>query len=82
MIMAGKVTVVFLFFFKSNLYQHLEPGSVPFPHMKQIPRNTTKLPYVIFGDHGYPLKDHLMRSYSTDNATVCLQIEGYNYRHS
>jgi len=65
---------------KSNLYQHLE--SFLFPHPKQIPGTTTKFPYVINGDQGYPLKDYLMRPYSTDNATVCREIEVYNYRHS
>jgi len=47
-------------FSKSNLYQHLESGSFPFPHPKQIPWTTTKLPHVILGDQGYPLKDCLM----------------------
>ena len=55
---------------------------MPFPHPKQIPGTTTKLPYVILGDQGYPLKDYLMRPYSTDNAAVCREIEVYNYRHS
>ena len=69
-------------FSQSNLYQHLESGSFPFPHPKQTLGNTTKLLYVIFGDHGYPLKDYLMRPYSTDNASLCCEIEAYNYRHS
>jgi hypothetical protein len=37
-------------FSQSNLYQHLESGSFPFPQPKQIPGTTTKLPYVILGD--------------------------------
>jgi len=69
-------------FSQSNLYQHLESGSFSFPHPKQIPGTTTKLPYVMLGDQGYPLKDYLMRPYSTDNAAVCREIEVYNYRHS
>ena len=52
-------------FSQSNLYQHLESGIFPFPHPKQIPWTTTKLPCVKLGDQGYPLKDYLMRSYST-----------------
>ena len=72
----GKVTVVF--FSQSNLYEHLESGSFPFPHPKWTPGTTTKLPYVILGDHGYPLKDYLMCPYSTDNAAVCREIEVYN----
>jgi hypothetical protein len=43
---------------------------------------TTKLPYVILGDQGYPLKDYLMRLYGTDNAAFCHEIAAYNYRHS
>ena len=69
-------------FSQYNLYQHLESGSFPFPHLKQIPGTTTKLPYVILGDQGYPLKDYLMRPYSTDNAAVCRETEVHNYRHS
>ena len=69
-------------FSQYNLYQHLESGSFPFPHPKQIAGTATKLPYVILGDQGYPLKDYLMRPYSTDNAAVCHEIEVYNYRHS
>ena len=69
-------------FSQSNLYQHLESGSSPFPHPKQIPGTTTRLHYVILGDQGYPLKDYLMRPNSTDNAAVCRDIEVYNYRHS
>ena len=69
-------------FSQSNLYQHLESGSFPFPHPKQISGTTTKLPYVTLGDQGYPLKDYLMCPYSTDNAAVCCEIEVYNYRHS
>ena len=66
-------------FSQSNLYQHLESGSFPFPHPKQIPGTTTKLPYVILG---YPLKEYLMRPYSTENAAGCRETEVYNYRHS
>ena len=80
MLMEGKVTVVF--FSQSNLYQHLEKGSFPFSHPKQIHGTTTKLPYVTLGDQGYPLKDYLKHPYSTDNAAVCREIEEYNYRHS
>jgi len=69
-------------FSQSNLYQRLESGSFRFTHLKQIPWTTTKLPYVILGDQGYPLKDYLMCPYSTDNAAVCHEIEVYNYRHS
>jgi len=78
--MAGKVTVVF--FSQSNLYQHLESGPFPFPHPKQIPGTTTKLSYVILGDQGYPLKEYLMRPYSTENAAGCRETELYNYLHS
>ena len=69
-------------FSQSNLFQHLESGFFPFPHPKQISGTTTKLPYVILGDQGYPLKDYLMRPYSTDNAAVCRETEVYNYWHS
>jgi hypothetical protein len=69
-------------FSQSNLYQRLESGSFPFPQPKQIPGTTTKLPYVILGDQGYPLKDYLMRPYGTDNAAFCPEIAAYNYRHS
>ena len=55
-------------FSQSNLYHHLESGTFPFPHPKQIPGTTTKFPYVILGDQGYPLKDYLTCPYSTDNA--------------
>ena len=54
----------------------------PFLQPKQIPGTTTKLPYVILGDQGYPLKDYLMRPYGTDNAAFCREIAAYNYRHS
>jgi hypothetical protein len=64
---------------QSNLYQHLESGSFPFPQPKQIPQTTTKLPYVIFGDQGYPLRDYLMRPYGTDNAAFCREIALYNF---
>jgi len=47
-------------FSQSNLYQHLESGPFPFPHPKQTPGTTTKFPYVILGDQGYPLKGYLM----------------------
>ena len=67
---------------QSNLYQHLESGSFPFPHPKQIPGATIELPYVTLGDQGYPLKDYLIRPYGTDNAAVCPEIEVYYYRHS
>ena len=67
---------------QSNLYQHLESGSFPFPHPKQIPGATTNLPYVRFGDQGYPLKDYLIRPYSADNAAVCPETEVYNNRNS
>ena len=67
---------------QSNLYQHLESGSFPFPHPKQIPGTTTKFPYVLLGDQGYPLKDYLICPYSTDNAAVCREIDIYNYRYS
>ena len=69
-------------FSQSNLYQRLESGSFPFPQPKQIPGTTTKLPYVILGDQGYPLKDYLMRPFGTDNAALCPEIVAYNYRHS
>jgi len=69
-------------FSQPNLYQHLESQSFPFPHPKQIAGTTTKLPYVILGDQGYPLKDYLICPYSTDNATVCREIEVYSYWHS
>ena len=69
-------------FSQSNLYQHLESGSFPFPHLNQIRGTITKLHYVILGDQGYPPKDYLMRPYSTDNAAVCHEIVAYNYRHS
>ena len=69
-------------FSQSNLYQRLESGSFPFPQPKQIPGTTTKLPYVILGDQGYPLKDYLMCPYDTDNAAFCREIAAYNYRHS
>ena len=64
---------------QSNLYHHLESGSFPFPHPRQIPGTTTKFPYIIFGD---PLKDYLMSPYRTDKAAVCREIEVCNYRHS
>ena len=80
--MAGKVTVVFFFFSQSNLFHHLESGSFPFPHPRQIPGTTTKFSYVILGDQGYLLKEYLLRPYSTDKAAVCREIEVCNYRHS
>ena len=43
---------------------------------------TTKFLYVILGDQRYPLKDYLLRPYSTDKAAVCREIEACNYRHS
>ena len=64
---------------QSNLYHHLESGSFPFPHPRQIPGTTTKFPYIIFGDS---LKDYLMSPYRTDKAAVCREIEVCNYRHS
>ena len=70
------------FFSKSNSYQHLESGTFPFPHPKQIPGATTKLPNVRLGDQGYPLEDYFMRPYSTDKAAVSCEIEVYNCRHS
>ena len=69
-------------FSQYNLYQHLESGTFPFSHPKQIPGSTTRFPYVILGDQGYTLKDYLMRPYSTDNAAVCREIEVQYYRHS
>lgn len=68
-------------FSQSNLYQHVEMGSFPFPRSRQIPGTATVLPYVIIGDQGYSLKEYLMRPYSTDNGAVCNKIEVYNYRH-
>ena len=65
-------------FSQSNLHQHLESGSFPFPQPKQIPGTTTKLPYVILGDQGYHLKDYLMRPYGTDHAVFCRETTVYN----
>jgi hypothetical protein len=69
-------------FSQSNLCQHLESGSFPFPQPKQIPGTTTKLPYVILDNQRYPLNDYLMRPYCKDNAAFCREIAAYNYRHS
>lgn len=70
-------------FSQSNLYQHIEKGSFPFPQPRQIPGTTTRLPYVILGDQGYPLKQYLLRPYTTSNhEAVSRDIEVYNYRHS
>ena len=67
---------------QANLYHHLESVHFFSPHPRQIPGTATKFPYVILCDQGYPLKDYLMRPYGTDKATVCREIEVWNYRHS
>ncbi|XP_059147843.1 uncharacterized protein LOC131953030 [Physella acuta] len=69
-------------FIESNLYKQIEMGLFPFPQARQLPGTTFNLPYVILGDQGYPLKDYLMRPYSSGPATVPHDVEVYNYRHS
>lgn len=69
-------------FSHSNLYQHIETGSFPFPKPRQIPGTTMTLPYVILGDQGYPLKEYLLRPYPTAKDELPREIEIYNYRLS
>nr|CAH7740880.1 unnamed protein product [Callosobruchus chinensis] len=69
-------------FSESNLFQHMETGSFPFPQPRQIPGSTMTLPYVILGDQGYPLKKYLLRPYPTGTAERPRETEIYNYRLS
>nr|CAI5829782.1 unnamed protein product [Callosobruchus analis] len=69
-------------FSESNLFQHMETGSFPFPQPIQIPGSTMTLPYVILGDQGYPLKKYLLRPYPTGTAERPRETEIYNYRLS
>nr|CAI5862351.1 unnamed protein product [Callosobruchus analis] len=69
-------------FSESNLFQHMETGSFPFPQPRQMPGSTMTLRYVILGDQGYPLKKYLLRPYPTGTAERPRETEIYNYRLS
>jgi len=69
-------------FSESSVFRHLEVGSFNLPPPRQIPRTNITLSYVLVGDQGYPLKEYRMRPNPTDNGSVSLQKEIFNYRLS
>lgn len=70
------------FFLESALYKHLEEGTFPFPEPRPLPGTATKHPYVVVGDQRYPLKEYLMRPYTSGSEKISPTIEAFNSRHN
>ncbi|XP_059148001.1 putative nuclease HARBI1 isoform X2 [Physella acuta] len=70
------------FFLESALYKHLEEGTFPFPGPRPLPGTATKHPYVVVGDQRYPLKEYLMRPYTSGSEKISPTIEAFNIRHN
>nr|XP_027224553.1 protein ALP1-like [Penaeus vannamei] len=65
---------------RCSLQEDIENQSIQIPPISALPNTTTKSPYVIVGDDGFPLKTYLMKPYSGRNITRDQAI--FNYRLS
>lgn len=67
-------------FANSSLGKALQRGSLNVPEYSTIPNTEIQVPYVIFADEAFPLKNYLMRPYPGDNLDD--RKRNFNYRLS
>ncbi|CAL4162053.1 unnamed protein product [Meganyctiphanes norvegica] len=62
---------------KSALGKILENGNANIPKPAILPNSHCKLPFVLVGNHTFPLKSYLMRPYPSTNKSVTKRVFSY-----
>lgn len=69
-----------LFFYRCSLQNALEENSVNMPPAKELPFESTPVPYVIVADGAFPMRPYLMKPFAFRNMDMPQRV--FNYRLS